>query len=883
MTTTIAPQTTLLLPLDVPRPEAEVGGKAARLGVISHLGLAVPPGFVILPDALRMHLDGHDIAPLVSAGERAVAVCTPQEQAATTEEWSRRIHAAVTAAALDDHLRDALRTASAPLLATGPVVVRSSAIGEDSASESYAGQLDSFLHVADLAGLEHALRACWASCWSARALAYRATRGLASAGMSVVVQRQVDPAAAGVMFTRASDDSVVIEFVAGLADRLVAGAEEPGAIALGRDGVHWRTLAPAPAASRAAEAVVLAAGARRQLAAAACRLEQHFGVPQDVEWTIDAEGTLAVVQSRPITAPLVVPPAGEARPLVRWSNANINENFPAPVSPLLYSIARAGYASYFRNLAHAFGFSRARIAAMREPLAHVIGAHGGRLYYNLTSIHSILRTAPFGDALVRAFNRFVGTEDDAGESTYATSPLRDRLEVTRIVATTVWRYRALGRGVTRFEAQADAFAARSHPARLAALDRPALRALLGEFMAIRCHRWVDASLADAAAMAWYAALHRLVHRTYGDAAGALHNTLLKAIPNLVSGEPVHRLWELARMVRRDVALAALLVRDTDDVLAALAGGAHPAFARELDRYLEDWGFRCSSELMLTVPSYQEEPGPLLDTIRAYARHDGESPAASLARQLAERDMEIARVLRDQPWFRRPWFRIAIGATQAAIACRERARLKQALLYSRCRRIALALGERLVAARLLAAPDDVYWLEFDELMALAAGDAFLPAAIGRTIDARRAAHAAASAASPPPDSFLLPAGEYFDVHGTPDADGAIPIDPDAPMVGTGACGGIHVGPAAVLEDVTASGRLRGGEVLVTRQTDPGWAPAFFLIRGLVIERGGMLSHGAIVAREFGIPCVVGVRGAMSRIADGALVRVDGDHGRVDVVR
>ena len=205
-------------------------------------------------------------------------------------------------------------------------------------------------------------------------------------------------------------------------------------------------------------------------------------------------------------------------------------------------------------------------------------------------------------------------------------------------------------------------------------------------------------------------------------------------------------------------------------------------------------------------------------------------------------------------------------------------MKQALLYSRCRRIALAIGECLAVRGILYSREDVFFLTVAEIDELLSGAAMFPRDVRSIIRVRRRAHERL-AATTPPDAFTLGEGEYLDdgfaaPMDTPAANGAM-------LTGTSACGGRVTGRATVLRDVTEAWRLARGDVLVTRQTDPGWGPVFFLVAGLVIERGGMLSHGAIIAREFGIPCVVGVRDAMGAIPDGASVTVDGDAGRVYV--
>jgi pyruvate,water dikinase len=871
-----------------------VGGKAHNLGRAIHMGLDVPDGFVLTAPALDVHLERSMLRGRIESACATVAAADAGGRAAAARSAALMIREMIVTAALPPAVIDTVTATAARLLRGGPVVVRSSAIGEDSARESFAGQLDSFLHIRTEAALVQAVLDCWASCWSERALAYRASRGLTARGMGVVVQRQVDARHAGVMFTTTSDDLVLVEFTAGLGDALVAGEIDPGRIVMNRDGSGVRSIA------RGSGEPILPPGSIADLARIATTLERGFGAPQDVEWAIDANDDLFLVQTRPITAPLRALPVSDERPTVHWSNANVNENFPAPISPLLYSIAAAGYAHYFRNLARAFGMAPRRIAAMDDALRHVIGVHGARMYYNLTSVHTILRSAPFGDEFVAAFNRFVGTS--GSEGTAAAPPAKgwrarasEWAELLGVGVRTTWTYLFFGRRVAQFERMIDDFAARTHPSHLDRMSLRDLRVSLAELMEIRCHRWTNAGLADAAAMTTYASLHRLVNRAYGGAApGSLHNSLLKAIPGLVSGEPVHRLWELSRLVRGSPALRALFDSDTPVILTGVRSDPRFAeFRAEFEEYLERWGFRCSAELMLTVPSFQEDPSALIDTIRSYSRLGGESPAESLARQLAARREETRDMLRAMRW--RPVFRsfpivtyapvlaVVLRWTQASIGFRERARLKQALLYSRCRRIVLALGDRLVDRGLLARSDDVFWLTVPELDELASGIAMLPADVRALVELRHAAHARAASLSFP-DSFTTHEGEYL-------------VSPPAPRIGenqtpitnyqlhhtgTGACGGRVTGRAAVLGDVGEASRIVPGDVLVTRQTDPGWAPVFFLISGLVIERGGMLSHGAIVAREFGIPCVVGVQDATRLIPEGRQVAVDGDRGEVHVL-
>jgi pyruvate,water dikinase len=868
--TSLSPQMGVGVASDVCVPLGEatdaslVGGKAIALGRLIRAGVAVPEGFVLTTDAL----DGH----LGAAADTATA---PTQRRRSAEEQQEFLLTTV----LSPCVCEALASLAAPLLARGPVVVRSSAVGEDGAAESFAGQLESILNVTDDVQLERAVRNVWASLWSERAEFYRTARGVPMRGMGVVVQRQVDARMAGVMFTTTSSGEMLVEYGAGLADKLVAGEVDPGRIAIDRATGASRRL-------RRSDACSLTERQIEQLRLAGLAAETEFGAAQDVEWAIDGSGSLYIVQSRPITAPVTIPvaPAANGRP-ISWSNANVNENFPRPISPLLYSIASAGYTHYFRNLAVACGVSPARVRAMEPAFQQIIGVHGARMYYNLTSIHSVLRLAPFGDALTKSFDAFVGADGGAVGTTQVgrRGNVRQVGEIAVIAARTTALLLRIGRRVERFERTVDEFAARAEPPRLERLSLLELRGLLGGFIEIRCHKWLDASLADGAAMISYGALERLLRGAGMDA--AVHTSLLKAIPDVVSGGPVLRLWDLSRLVHRDPALTELLdTGDAQAVLDAMATDARFAeFRAAFQRFIDEWGFRCSEELMLTTPSFQEDPAPLVDVLRAYARSEGESPRDALRAQTEARERETRAVTSQLGAARGAVLGALLPRVHAAIRYRERARLKQALLYSRCRRIALAMGAELVRHGTIAERDDVFFLTWQELLELTGGAAMFPGSVRRTIATRRAEHTRLSATAPP-DSFTLAEGEYLDdeICDPIEASDAVAALPGDVLSGTSACGGRVTGRATVLEGVTQASLLARGDVLVTKQTDPGWGPVFPLISGLVIERGGMLSHGAIIAREFGIPCVVGVKDAMRRVPSGATVTVDADRGEVHVV-
>jgi pyruvate,water dikinase len=501
--------------------------------------------------------------------------------------------------------------------------------------------------------------------------------------------------------------------------------------------------------------------------------------------------------------------------------------------------------------------------------------------------------APFGEKLADFFNDFVGAD-----AMSPPAPAEKRsfcyqgFEVCRVAIKTASQYVSLTCRVEEFENSVDEFARATNPADLGKRSLLALRDDLRRFREIRCYRWTNASLADAAAMIGYGLLKALLRSAYphaGDA--ALHNNLLKGLGGVVSVQPAIELWKLSRKILADPEMASWVARsDSRDIVSALETEPQREWLRkEVNAYLQRWGFRFSGELMLTLPSFQEDPLPLLDMLKTYLKAEDDAPIDALRQLESKQAAATARIMEDLKRTKRirglprylqaPIVRFALQATQRSIKLRERARSKQALLYTRCRRIALAIGDRLVASGVLQASDDIFFLTWPELDEFLSGHAMFPNLLSETVALhKRAFEAEANFVAP--DTFSWSEGAYRDAENPPSArpDSKHGMD----LSGISACGGQVTARAAVLGSLTDAHQLHVGDILVTRQTDPGWAPVFSLIRGLVIERGGMLSHGAIIAREFGLPCIVAVKDASTTIPHGCMLSMDGDRGHVRIL-
>lgn len=823
------------------RDAGPFGAKAASQAALLRAGLPVPRG-VVATDRLRQeYLESTGVDPFDAE--------------------------AILDTRLPDRLRSTLLDACSHL--KRPLIVRSSGLGEDSSDASFAGILESFGDVDGDLDLEQAVLRCWGARGAERVRAYESRRGRDLDGLAVLIQEQVPAAFAGVLFTCDPSDpasgEAVIEFVAGPGEQLVSGRVTPGRCSMDPAGrlVELQGLEDGgdcgPVLEKGIEFASLAETARR-----------IGGSEQDVEWVLSTSGRLYVVQSRPITA------TSSTRPKVAWTNANVDENFPTPITPLQYSVAATGYTHYFKGLARVIGVSEQAIHSADARFQRLVGAHEGRLYYQLSNLHAVMREAPGGEFLTSSFNAFTGAEGfPRSERVHREGRLRRALRLCRAAFRMTRAWFGLERGVERFENRVDAYARSTSPDILDGLGRVELGERLEGFVRIRRHEWTDAGLADASAMITHGLLLRLLGGVEGDPRAAA-GELLQGL-DVVSAAPAAGLWELARLVREseDEELEALL-RAGDDAVALAAireRPKHAGFRAALDSWLETHGHRCSGELVLTVESYREDPKRVLSLLRAYLDAASADPREVALLRGQERQIALFRLRRELGGWRGRLLGPVARACARSVSMRERARGKQALLYRRLRDVALALGDALVHEGILASGADAFYFSIEELSDLAAGTSLQPACAGRIAQVRREEHER-QASNRPPGAFQLPEGEYW-IGSEEEHDSGESLE------GTGACAGVITGRAVVLTDLAHADAVQPGDILVTRQTDPGWAPLFPLISGLVVERGGLLSHGAILAREYGLPTVVGVPGVTGTLETGDRIRVDGGRGHVRV--
>ena len=873
-----------------------VGGKALNLGRLLGHGFPVPEGFCLTTAAYRRAALPGALDPLV---ERLAVVASSELD--RLSRLAALIRQAILSTPIPAEVAAALARAYDELGWPAPAVaVRSSATAEDLPGASFAGQQDSFLNVVGAVHLADAVRRCWASVWSDRAVAYRTGRGIDHRGVAigVVVQRLVPARASGVLFTAnpisGSRRQAVVDATPGLGEALVSGAVVPDHFVVGSEGA---SLVEERLGSKAVVSRPLPEGGTRtapedrfhpgacisqdelsEIVAAGRSIAEDFGSPQDVEWAIDEEGKVWIVQARPITTlfPLPAGAPSSAADLRVYYSVNASQGMERPFTPLGGTLFRLLVSS----VTACFGFPPAEPSAGPAFLTEA----AGRLYLDVTkalrsTIGRKLLLQMVGGVQARAAASLARLAREPGFSITYRSPLpfvrralsfllRSRLSLYLLQS--IAHPEGARLRIRRLRVEIEDAAARLEP--LPVEERPsAVERLFSPETTLRLLGIMPSVLLPS--MILLSLARRLLR---GAATEEEIETSLRALPANPTTQMDLALWALAVLARRDERLALRLRSAPAESLAReyRAGGLPDFFARALDEFLRLHGHRCASELDAGLPRWSEEPAPLFEVIAGYLRHGEaiERPDelfGSAGRRAEAMVAELAGRARGAG--ASALVRFCLERVRALSGLQEVPRSYIALLFAHARRLLEPVGRALVTAGLLAEDADLAFLSLPEIRWALRGNR-----VAELIRERKTAYAAEVARRGHPAVLL--------------SDGTIP-EAEAPgegspgdaglLQGIPASRGSYAGKARVILD-PAGALLLPGEILVAPSTDPGWTPLFLIAGALVMETGGAMAHGAIVAREYGIPAVVGVVGATTRIAWGQELIVDGTNGTVRIV-
>jgi rifampicin phosphotransferase len=917
---------------------ALVGGKAARLGDLLALGLPVPRGFVLTPAALAEVAKRAGLVPLLQradsqlrTGDSALARAAGQEAAAalcgitfsdTLRETIAKQHSLLLAGPLlhgeeDDH---------EPLLA-----VRSSALGEDGLQHSHAGQYSSLLNLKSLESVLAAVREVWASWFSDRAVGYRLhclserggllfggadqgdlPRGLPA--MSVIVQRMVAPRCSGMLFTAhpvtGNRDELTLEAGPGLGEALAQGRLHPDFFVVRRPvaraarpviversiALKARALRAQPRGSGQLRFEPVPVSEQQQpaltnsevieLCRLALRAEDRLGGPVDVEWAIDSRDRIRLLQLRPITAlarrgqhKAAKPSAPLRERPVLWTQRFSGERWTEGATTLGWSLVQP--------VLHHFTFwedASDRWLSGTEPSRLI----RGRPYFNLTIFRHLAFRLPGGAPPQFLLEMFPPQEQ---EELKKKAPFLPNLSLVGSVLGQAVRERRWERYRynlwtnyeeweafrPEFEASIEALAMDFTEVGEGLEVLSKARELMVSYLSIHLLSLLYAHLS-------YEALDKAL-RSWGGIGGEAIRAALVSEPG--ENETLQcnfALWKLAQQAQQMDTVRERLIRaplpELSD-LESLEGGAE--FAASFEEFLASFGHRSSASWEVFASRWEDSPEIPLQMLAGYLRGGlPEDPTLGAQRRNEERTQaeRLVRTRMSRTWLRRlvPWrqsvFEGLLALCRRYISLRENQRFSFDRLLLRMKRLLERMGALLERGGLLESGEDIVFLEVDEVIGLHEGT-LSSAQAASVIESRRQQFERDLYSSHP--DFLsgeLPVDQV---------DRVMSSDEDWVLSGLGISSGRTRGRVAVLHSLADMAKLEPGDILVIRAADPGWTPLFLTAGALVLELGSVLSHGAVVAREYQLPAVVNVQGACGFLRDGMEVTVDGDLGTVTVHR
>jgi pyruvate,water dikinase len=876
-----------------------VGGKGANLGEMTQAGFPVPPGFCVTTAVFNQFIAA---CPQMEEMYAALETITPQDVAAA-RQIGQQIRELLHAAPVPEESSQTILAAWRDLGDEHTYAIRSSATAEDLPDASFAGQQDTYLNVKGADTLLTAVRNCWVSLFTDRAILYRSQNKFnhREVSLSVVVQRMVLPEVSGIMFTAdpvsGARHVASIDASYGLGEALVAGLVSADLYKVDRrvwqvtevktgakeiairpspdGGVHRENIPPTARSAR-----VLNDGQVIILSEIGERIARHYGRPQDIEWAL-AGGKFYILQSRPITALYPLPAGMPPEPLRVMFSFGAVQGMLDPMTPLGRDTIKGIFAAAARDV---FAYRNVQLNNQQ-----VLFEAGERLWSNSTPIlrHPIGRK--LGNKVMpliepAAAQALISLQDDPRllpqrgwfrfstfyHLAYGFLPMIGRLlaalrrpEQTRV------QIQQMSDGIV-----AD-LAARAETAVTLSEQITLYHEMLDVTFPVVIPTFVPTV---AGGMAPFNLLAKLAESVGQDAL-----VFTRGLPHNVTTEMDLALWRAAQQIKEDETAAGYFTATEAARLAAdyQAGQMPSAAQTAVARFLKRYGMRGLAEIDIGRPRWRENPVPVMQSLQSYLRIDdpARAPDAMFARGAAEAEAaleSLVTALRQTPSGR---FKARL-AQAAAIRLRALAGLRESpkfliiRLFGIVRDSLLECGQTLAEAGVLENADDLFFLHAGELEQLAQG------AEGDwrgVINGRRQQYAQEKRRRQIPRLLLNDGRAYYEGVSAPAAGEA----EDGTLTGSPVSPGVVEGRVQVVLDPYST-QLAPGDILVCPGTDPSWTPLFLAAGGLVMEMGGLMTHGSVVAREYGIPAVVGVNQATTRLETGQRIRVDGSAGTVTIL-
>lgn len=853
-----------------------IGGKAKNLFKLKQLGLNVPKWAVLPADFLA------EVFKNVSSIENVQDVL---------QAIDRYVFPSVVAAELH-----------ALFEGTVYLAVRSSALDEDGRQHSFAGQFESYLYVKKENVLER-IKDVWRSVFSERVSAYRQGNHLGpSLGIGVIVQEMVDANASGVGFgvnpVSGNRKENVVSGVFGVGEGLVSGeleadhyivteskisreiARKRQKVVLNPNGDGGVWLVDVPRINQHDQAI--SDEVIRQVSAMLDMLQRELGLYQDVEFALQ-DDKLYFLQARPVTNLERLPdPTGE---YILWDNSNIVESYPGVTTPLTFSFISQSYETAYKIFVAFLGVDEEVIRKHEQVFANTLGFINGRVYYNLRSWYHMLAMLPGYSLNARFMEQMMGVKEtfDVPES-YRLSRGTAWKKIVKMVVTMYGRYRSLPKEREKFKSLLDSTIAKYKHIDLQKKDAYELMQLYRHFERTLLNEWKAPMLNDFFAMIWFGLLQKRCEAYTGGKHPNLHNDLLCGSADIISTQPIHRSVEIATYISSVPYLKQVFsLYKTDDIGDFLRHDALPETTKLhqlIDAYIADFGERCVGELKLETISYTHDPLRFVQLLKSYVEAGiTQSSTTNRVEEEVRSDAEMImkKALRQKP-IKRWLFNKTLKRTRELVSARENLRYERTRGFGMVRELFTYIGKRFFEEDILEFDRDIFFLSKDEIFAYIEGRSITTDL--KSLVAVRKEEFERFGQMPAPAERIATYGVVYQSNDFFDAvynEERIKGD----LIGVGCCPGRVRARARVVLHPDEVKSL-DGDILVTTSTDPGWVTLFPSAGAIIVERGSVLSHSAIVSREMGIPCIVGVTGLLRHVKTGDMLEMDGSTGEIKMV-
>lgn len=874
------------------------GGKGHNLYLLSSRGLPVPEWKVIPASAMEDYLLSHGLHEKI---EQALAQNSHKDAARIIQELFDNT---TFTTSMSEQLKDLFESFKGRTLA-----VRSSALDEDGAAHSFAGQLSTYLYIKSKEHFFKAIKDCWASGFSERGLSYRAENKLQTKNIkvAVVVQEMIDPDVSGVLFTadpiHSDPNHLIINSVYGVGEGLVSGLFEGDTFKISKQTFEvveenishkgrklvsddqLETVREVDVEEQFRDQKSLSPHQLAELRHLALKIEEYYHFPQDVEWAIK-NGIVYLLQSRPITTPI----RNGVGTLWLWDNSNIVESYGGLTMPLTFGFAHYVYHQVYVQFCEVLMVPYPHIRQMDHFLKNMLGLFYGRVYYNLLNWYKLTSILPG-----YKFNRqFMETMMGTNES--LASEVAERVKPPSFHHTPGAKFRSFLTGVKfisfhfRIQTIVDRFLSEFHPTYekfrhhdYSSMASDKIYEYYRQLEVEMLWKWHAPIINDFLCMVHFGIFKKLTEKWLSHLGANFHNDLLAGNGNLESAEPTKELIRMSGLIEATPGLKELIFETSNiNCMEVLSASEYKEFYARVLNYIDKYGFRCMSEMKLEQKDMHQDPSLLFVFLKNILNagqtdlHIYEQRERSI-REKAE--SELARTLKGVKGMIYRW---SLRHARKAVMNRENTRFCRTRIYGVVRAMFYGMGADFAKRGIIDAPEDIFYLSMEEMNGIFEGTNSVQE-LRPIIDTRRAEYVRYQDMEPSPRFMTRGPVYYQNEHFPPTVHERIDESKLAPnqMAGLGCCPGVVEGVVKVIlspdDDLVLN-----GEILVTHRTDPGWIPLYPSASALLVERGGLLSHSAIVAREMGLPTIVSIKDLTKRLKSGMKIRMDGESGLIEIL-